>query len=78
MRDQSLGSVAECSHLSAKVPLLMPCNLFVVRLTGGSHAGEGNVYAYNPALGKEGPVCDDYWNMAAVSSYLEVLDLISR
>ena len=56
----------------------MPCKLFVVRLTGGSHAGEGNVYAYNPALGKEGPVCEDYWNMAAVSSYLEVLDLISR
>ena len=42
--------------------------LFLVRLVGGSRPGEGNVYAKNPATGEDGPVCDDYWDIHAVSS----------
>ena len=39
----------------------------LVRLSGGAHDGEGNVYAYNPTTEKEGPICDDYWDIKAVS-----------
>lgn len=37
-------------------------------LVGGSTTGRGNVYARNPTTGIYGPVCDDFWNLNAVST----------
>jgi hypothetical protein len=41
--------------------------LFSVWLVGGKNNSEGNVFAFNPANSKSGPVCHDNWNIAAVS-----------
>lgn len=38
-----------------------------VVLVGGVRPGSGNVYAYNYATGKIGPVCDDGWSYTDVS-----------
>jgi hypothetical protein len=32
---------------------------FSVYLVGGESSNEGNVFAFNPANGIDGPVCDD-------------------
>jgi hypothetical protein len=40
--------------------------MYIVVLVGGSVAGEGNVYARNPATGIYGPVCDDSWSITDV------------
>ena len=63
------GKIEPKGHKGMKQIIILK-KLFPVRLTGGSHAGEGNVYAYNPALKKEGAVCDDYWDINAVSCSL--------
>ena len=43
-------------------------NLFVLILVvGGKNSKEGNVYAYNPTTGVDGPVCDDAWDFDDVS-----------
>jgi len=38
-------------------------------LVGGSSSNKGNVMAYNPSTGIEGPVCDDDWEMKDVSNH---------
>ena len=39
-------------------------------MIGGRNSSEGNVYAYNPSTGVDGPVCDDMWNIEDVSDGL--------
>jgi hypothetical protein len=33
---------------------------------GGKDNTSGNVFAFNPATGITGPVCDDYWDLEDV------------
>ena len=37
-----------------------------VYLVGGSTPNAGNVFAYNPYIGRTGPVCDDSWDLTDV------------
>jgi hypothetical protein len=45
------------------------CSLLVtvVALVGGPSASAGNIYARNPVTGYYGPVCDDFFDIVAVS-----------
>ena len=36
---------------------------FSVRLVGGNSSNEGNLFAYNPSNGIDGPICDDLWDI---------------
>ena len=46
--------------------------LAVVVLVGGTTNGTGNVFARNPTTGIYGPVCDDFWDINDVSTYLNI------
>ena len=47
-----------------------------VILVGGTGPQEGYVYALNPATQNYGPVCDDYFDIKAVSENLVVTKIV--
>ena len=61
-----LISIVNESHIGTRiiVTIIDPAFLFPVQLIGG---GGGNVYATNPINQFFGPICDDTWDLSAVT-----------